>query len=316
MGRGRPCEPPSPWPPGTRGGVESWGSPVSQERKDEVRAMRNVALGSVLAVLLALPAAAQLKLPAPSPSAKVSQEVGLTEVTIEYSSPGVKGRKVWGALVPYEQPWRSGANAATKVTFSRDVTFGGKPVPAGTYALVTLPSAKGGWTVALSRELGLWTGKTYDPKDDVVRVSATTTQVPHRERLTYLFSNTTDDSTSLDLEWERLRVSVPVKVDTTAHAKANIQSSLGAAWRMHANAARYLSETQKDHDTALRYADTALSLDANWYTQWTKAEILARKGQFAEARKHAQAAWDAGQKDQNFFFRDAVSRALTEWKGK
>jgi Protein of unknown function (DUF2911) len=286
------------------------------ERKDEVRAMRNVALGSVLALALTFPAAAQqLRLPAPSPAAKVSQEVGVTDISVEYSSPAVKGRKVWGELVPMDQVWRSGANAATKVTFSRDVTFGGKPVPAGTYALVTVPSAKG-WTVALNKELGLWTGKQYDAKDDVVRVSATTAAVPHRERLAYIFSDTTDDGTRLDLEWEKLRISVPVKVDTRAQALASIQGATGGTWRVHANAARYLSETQKDHDAALQQADTAVALNPNWYTQWTRAEILARKGQYAEARKSAQAAWDLGQKEQNFFFKDQVSKALAEWKAK
>lgn len=278
--------------------------------------MRNVALGSVLALALAFPAAAQLRLPAPSPAAKVSQEVGLTDISVEYSSPTVKGRKVWGELVPMDQVWRSGANAATKVTFSKDVTFGGKPVPAGTYALVTIPSAKG-WTVVLNKELGLWTGKTYDAKDDVVRVSATTAAVPHRERLTYLFSDTTDDGTRLDLEWEKLRVSVPVKTDTTAHAQASIQGATGRTWSVHANAARYLSERQKDHDAALKQADAAVALSpASWYARWTRAEVLARKGQFAEARKSAQTAWELGQKDQNFFFKDQVSKALADWKTK
>lgn len=281
--------------------------------------MKNAVLASVCAVLLALaatPASAQLKLPAASPAAKVMQEVGVTDISIEYSSPGVKGRKVWGDLVPWDKPWRTGANQATKITFSRDVTFGGKPVPAGTYAIVTFPTQQG-WTVALSKELGLFGGgKAYDAKDDVVRVPATTTEIPHRERLAFLFSNTTDDSTSLDLEWEKLRVSVPVKVDTAAYAKANIQSSLDGSGRAHANAARYLADTVKDLATAQKYADTAVSIQPSWYNHWIRADILARQGKYAEARKAAQASWDLGNKDPNFFFRDAVSKALTEWKNK
>lgn len=279
-----------------------------------------MALGSVFSALVALasvPALAQqLELPAASPSAKVTQKVGLTEITIDYASPGVKGRKVWGDLVPWDKPWRTGANAATKITFSRDVTFGGKPVPAGTYSIVTVPSAKG-WTVALNKELGLWVGaKPYDTKDDVVRVPATTAEIPNRERLTFLFSNTTDDETSLDLEWEKLRVSVPIKVDTTAHTQASIKATLEGAGRAHANAARYVADTSKDYDTALKYVDTSIAIQSNWYNNWIKADILARKGQYAEARKFAQASWDLGNKDPNFFFRDAVSKALTEWKDK
>jgi hypothetical protein len=279
--------------------------------------MKQVVLGSVCAVLLALatPASAQLKLPAASPAAKVMQEVGVTEVTVDYSSPAVKGRPIWGALVPWEQPWRTGANQATKITFSRDVTFGGKPVPAGTYAIVSFPTQKG-WTVALNKELGLFAGKTYSEKEDVVRVSATTAEIPHRERLAFIFSNTTEDATSLDMEWEKLRVSVPIQVETAAHAKANIQSALDGTWRAHANAARYIADSSKDYDTALKYATTSVAIQPTWYNQWIRADILARKGQYAEARKAAQASWDLGNKDPNFFFRDAVSKALTEWKNK
>jgi Protein of unknown function (DUF2911) len=280
--------------------------------------MKNATLKSVfvvLAALITLPAAAQLQLPPPSPSAKVMQQVGLTDISIDYSSPGVKGRKIWGALVPWDKPWRSGANAATKVTFSKDVTFGGKPVPAGTYALVSIPTQKG-WTIALSKELGLWQGKDYDAANDVVRVPATTSTIPNRERLSYLFSNTTDTGTSLDLEWEKLRVSVPIAVDTVTQAQANIKNALDNAWRPHMSAASYVAEALKDVDTALKYVDTSLSIDSNWQNNWVKAELLAKKGNYAEARKHAQVAWDLGQKAPNFFYKDAVAKALADWKDK
>jgi hypothetical protein len=281
--------------------------------------MRKVAFGYVCAVLVGLaagPAVAQLKLPAASPAAKVVQDVGLTTISVEYSSPAVKGRKIWGELVPWEKPWRTGADASTKITFSRDVTFGGKPVPAGTYAIVTLPAQKG-WTLVLSKELGLWQGKTYDPKDDVVRVSATTAAIPHRERLAFIFSNTTDNDTSLDMEWEKLRVSVPIKADTGAQAQAAIKAEMDNAWRMPNRAARYELETTKNYDAALKYAEMSIAIQPTWYNNWTKAEALARKGNYAEARKFAQVAWDMGEKEgPGFFFKDAVSKALTEWKDK
>lgn len=280
--------------------------------------MKKAAFGyvlSALVALVALPAAAQLELPAPSPAAKVMQRVGLTDITVDYSSPAVKGRKLWGDLVPWDKPWRTGANAATKITFSKDVTFGGKPVPAGTYAIVTFPTAKG-WTMALNKELGLFAGKAYDAKDDVVRVPATTATIPARERLTFLFSNTTDNDTSLDMEWEKLRVSVPVKVDTTTHAQASIKAAMDNAWRGSANAGRYIADTSKDYATALKYLDNSLAIQSHWYNNWLKADILARQGNYAEARKFAQAAWDLGEKDQNFFFKDMVANALKEWKDK
>lgn len=275
---------------------------------------------AVLVVLGAAPASAQLELPAPSPAAKVMQKVGLTEITVDYSSPGVKGRKVYGDVVPWDKPWRTGANAATKVTFSKDVTFGGKPVPAGTYSLVTLPT-QSGWTAVLNKDLTIFGGgKAYDAKDDVVRVPATTTEIPSRERLTFLFSNTTDDQTSLDMEWEKLRVSVPVQINTAALAQANIQTAVNGAWNAMASAARYTAETTKDYPTALKYADNALAIRSNWYTNWIKADILAKSGKYAEARKLAQTALELGQKDPTpsffSFYKDSITKSVEEWKNK
>ncbi|WPB80859.1 DUF2911 domain-containing protein [Archangium violaceum] len=276
-------------------------------------------LGCVVAVVVALtslPASAQLDLPAASPSAKVMQAVGLTEISVDYSSPAIKGRKLWGELVPFGQVWRTGANLTTKISFSRDVTFGGKPVPAGTYAIVSIPTEKE-WTVVLNKELGLYGGgKAYDQKDDVARVSVTPTEAPNRERMTFLFSNTTEDQTSLDLEWGTLRVSVPVKTDTAKYAQDSIQAAVNGAWRSLANAARYVADTSKDYNTALGYADDSLAIQSHWFNNWVKADILARTGKYAEARKFAQTAWDLGQKDQNFFFKDQVAKALQDWKGK
>jgi hypothetical protein len=280
--------------------------------------MKNAALGAVLSALVflaAAPASAQMKLPAASPAAKVSQEVGVTEISIEYSSPGVKGRQVWGGLVPYDKVWRTGANAATKITFSKDVTFGGKAVPAGTYSIVSMPSQKG-WKVMLNKELGLFsTPAQYDAAKDVASVDATTTEIPARERLAFLFSNTTENSTSLDMEWEKLRVSVPIKVDTAAQAKASIQQASQQSASAHAQAARYLAEVN-DLQGAQKHADASVAIDSNWFNQWIRADILARQGKYAEARKAAQLSWDMGQKAENFFFKDQVQKALTEWKGK
>ena len=274
---------------------------------------------ALLVVLGAAPAVAQLELPAPSPSAKVMQKVGLTEISVDYSSPGVKGRKVWGELVGWDKPWRAGANAATKITFSKDVTFGGKPVPAGTYAIVTLPS-QSGWKVMLNKDLGIFAGKNYDPKEDVVTVPATTAEIPARERLTYLFSDTSDDKTSLDLEWEKLRVSVPIQMNTATYAQANIQAAVEGAWYSLASAARYTAENSKDFPTALKYADNAIAIRSNWYTHWVKAEVLSKSGKNADAAKSAQMALDLGNKDPNpaffSFYKDSIAKAAAEWKGK
>lgn len=255
-----------------------------------------------------------LELPAPSPAAKVSQRVGLTDIAIEYSSPAVNGRKIWGELVPFDKIWRTGANAATKITFSKDVKFAGKAVPAGSYAIVSHPTAKG-WSISLNKELGLFAGKEYSAKDDVVKVAATTAEIPHRERLTILFANTTPDATSFDLEWEKLRVSIPITVDTKAQVDANIKSATEGAWRVHANAARYLADNGGDLASALKYVDQSIAIQSTWFNNWVRADILKKQNNIVEARKAAQVAWDLGTKEKSgFFFKDQVEKALKEWK--
>ncbi len=273
-------------------------------------------LAASTVALSAMPAFADLELPSPSPAAKVMQHVGLTDITVEYSSPAVKGRKIWGDVVPFDKPWRTGANAATKITFSRDVTFGGLAVPAGTYAIVSFPGAKG-WDIVLNKNLAMGdAAREYDAKQDFGRVKATTAAIPLRERMTFVFAGTTDNDTSLDLEWEKLRVSVPIKVDTTAQALANIKKAVEGAWRPHANAARYMAETQKDLPAALSYIDASIAISSTWFNNWIKADILAKQGNYAEARKFAQIAWDLGEKDSNFFYKDQVAKALKDWKDK
>ncbi len=266
--------------------------------------------------LSATAAWADLELPAPSPAAKVAQRVGITDISLEYSSPAVDGRKIFGGVVPWDKAWRTGANASTKITFSREVRFGGADVLAGTYAIVTIPSEKG-WIVALNKDLSInVTDHTYDAKDELVRVKATTSAIPHRERLAFLFDNTKDDETSLDLEWDKLRVSVPIKVDTATHVAGSIKTTLDNAWRPYAQAARYLAEKKADYPGALTAVDNSLALKSTWLNNWIKADILHRQGNNAEALKFAQVAKDLGDKDPNFYYKDQVTKALTDWAAK
>lgn len=258
--------------------------------------------------------AQQLELPRPSPSAKVSQTVGLTEITVDYSSPAVKGRKVFGGLVPLGELWRTGANSATKITFSKDVTIADKPVPAGSYALFSIP-AKDGWTLILNKNPNQGGTGQYKQDLDLLRTTVKPQAVPSRERLTFLFSNTTESTTSLDLEWETTRVSLPIKANTDAQVTANIKAMEDNSWRPYNNAARYLLESKKDPEQALRLVDRSLSLREDWLNVWTKAQLLATKNK-AEACTLAQKAKALGDKSEQFFFADDVKKALADWKCK
>ena len=261
-------------------------------------------------------ARADLDLPRPSPFAKVVQTVGLTDITVDYSSPGVKGRKIWGAVVPTDQMWRAGANQATKITFSRDVTFAGKSVPAGTYAFFVIPT-KSAWTVILSKRFDqAGTGRDYKQADDLLRVQVQPKAAPFRERLAYLVTNFTDDKASLDLEWEKVRLSIPITVATGTQVAANITSTIDGIWRTYANAARYLLETKKDADTAGKYIDQSLALKEDWFNLWIKAEVMAAKGDFKDARAQGDRAYELGKKSEGFFLEPEMKKTLAEWKKK
>ena len=264
-------------------------------------------------------AAAQVapELPQPSPKARVEQRVGLTDFAVDYSSPGVKARKIWGSLVPYDQLWRTGANAATTLKASRDFTFGGTAVPAGTYSVFTIPGKKT-WTVILNTNLTVAATRGYDEKNDVARISVTPESAPFRERLAFQFSDTTDEATRLDIDWEKLRVSVPITVATTAQARANIDKALDDAWRPHFLSARWLLDSNGDLTQALGYIDTSIGIKSTWWNNWVKAQILAKQGHTAEAVAAAEQAQALGNGDPVYegFFKDEMVKTIADWKKK
>ncbi len=270
-----------------------------------------------LAVLAAAPAFAQqaLQLPAKSPGAKVTQTVGLTDITVEYSSPGVKGRKIWGGVVPYGQVWRAGANAATKITFSKDVVIDNNPVPAGSYAFFVEPTATT-WTLILNKEAQQFGAFKYHKEADFLRLTVKPQAIPNRERLAYLIQNFTEDSASLDLEWEKVRVSLPIKLKTHEQALANIAAATDNVAGPLTSSARYLLD-QKDYTKGLELIDRSLAIKETWLAVWVKAQLLAGTGKFKEAYPLAQKAQELGQKaGDEFFAADDVKKALAEWKGK
>ena len=273
---------------------------------------------AVLMAVLALAgwsarALAQVEIPRRNPKAKVIQHVGLTEVSVEYSSLAVRARSIWGHVVPYDRIWISGETPASKVTFSRPVVVGGTKVPAGSYALLVLPT-EGDWTLILNANASLVeSSKGYGQELDVARVKVRPETVPHRERLTFLFSDFTDDRARLDLEWERRRVSLPIEVNTREQVLAGI-SSLDDVWREYADAARYMLEVKKDYGAGLAYAEKSLALRETRYNDWIMASLLAAKGRYAEARDRADRAFRAppGAVDEAFS-EGEIGRAISDW---
>jgi hypothetical protein len=277
-------------------------------------------LGAALTALGLISSSAraqQLDLPRPSPLGKVSQVVGLTEITVEYSSPSVRGRKIWGTVVPYDTLWRTGANAATKITFSRDVTVAGKPVPAGTYALFTIPS-KSEWTIILNKNANQGGTNDYKEELDQVRWKARPHAGPAREHLTFSFPDFGDKGATLELAWEKLALPIPIGVHTDEQTHAAVEHIDDTVARMYISAARYMLEQKKDYPEGLRLVDKSIALKDDWLGYWTKASLLAAQGKYKEAYPLAEKADALGQKvgGPGYFFQAEVKKALTDWKKK
>ena len=146
-----------------------------------------------------------------SPKAAVIQTVGFTEVRIDYSRPGVKKREIWGKLVPYDAVWRAGANEATKITFSTDVTVEGKKLKKGSYSLFAIPG-KNDWTIIFNKVADQWGAFEYNESEDALRVKVKTEKAIWQEWLSYTINKASDTSAVIRLEWEKIKVPFKVEV--------------------------------------------------------------------------------------------------------
>jgi len=230
--------------------------------------------------------APQLHVPQPSQQASVSQTVGITEMKIDYHRPVVRGRTVWGDLVPYDQVWRAGANENTTISFSTPVTVGGRELPAGVYGLHTLPTA-GDWTVILSKNSSNWGSFRYEEKDDAVRLTAKPEPGPMTEALTYTFENPTADGVRVVLAWEKLRVPFQIDVATKDLVVASLERELYGLgqffWQPWNQAATYALQNDTHLDKAMEWVERSIQVNENFTNSRTKARLLAKRGDTAAA---------------------------------
>ncbi|MBC7447174.1 MAG: DUF2911 domain-containing protein [Hymenobacteraceae bacterium] len=261
---------------------------------------RLAATTAAVLLTITIPVRAQLALPQASPLAKVSQVVGLTEISVTYHAPGVKGRSIWGKLVPYGQVWRAGANQSTRVRFEDDVLVGGQRIPAGQYAFYALPTDSLNAYVIFNRDTARWGTEGYDPQADVFRVPVTMSAAPFTETLQYNFSNVRPASASLDLAWERRRLSVPIEVQVLPKAVANIRRAVALAkptdWLLLTQAAEFLVRADAEHEFALELLDRSLAIQKNYYNTWVKARLLAQKDEYKTAIILTRAAMQLGER--------------------
>lgn len=243
---------------------------------------------------------AQLKTPAPSPLQTVKQEFGLSSIELSYSRPAVKGRTIWGDLVPYGKVWRTGANGATTITFGDDVTFGGQKVPAGKYGLLTIPEAYQ-WTVIITKQLDVTSPAAYKQDQDVIRIKVNPIDLDFSlESFTMLFDNITGNSLNLMIGWDRKLAVIPITTEVDAKINAQIESLKGKENFPYYSAAVYYLEKGKDLNTALTWFDKAAQQnpEAFWVLH-QKAKCEAKLGKKKEAIATANKSIELATKAKN-----------------
>lgn len=282
--------------------------------------LRSVLAAGLAAACIAGPARAQLELPRVSPKSSVTQTIGLTEVTVAYSRPGVKGRTIWGDLVPFDKPWRTGANEATVLTVSDEVQFGGQKLPAGSYALLTIPG-KDGWQVVLNSDKDMWGANGYQESKDVLRVKvAPAAAAEAAEWMQFTFENLTATSGELVLRWEKTRVAVPITVDVNAKALANARAAMASAkaddWRTPYQAAGYCFNNDVALDEGQQWLEKSVAIQGTFPNLWLLARWQHKQGKKAEAIKTAGKAIAAGKAAKPPMDVSAAEKQLAEWSGK
>jgi tetratricopeptide (TPR) repeat protein len=265
----------------------------------KTRLFNQMALSLWLTVTIQLLNAQGITVPqTPSPAASVSQTIGISTITVDYSRPSVRGRVVWGELVPYgwnvqsfgnfkEAPWRSGANENTVIEFSHPAKVQGQNVPAGKYGLFFVINKDNTGEVILSKDTRSWGSFFYEKENDQLRANIQIRDVPNTETLTFDFINPDKTSTELVLNWEKKQF--PVKIEfavddlVIANAREELKGAVGFTWQGYASAANYALQSKANTDEALKWIDQAITMNKTFNTVRIKSDLMNLKGNTAQA---------------------------------
>ena len=242
----------------------------------------------------------QIRMPAPSPTQTIKQDFGLSSIELTYSRPGVKGRKIFGDLVPYGKMWRTGANGATRIKFGDDVVMGGQQVKAGEYALYTIPN-ENEWEIILNKGINNGGLTGYKPEEDVTRFMikpvALSTPV---ESFTIEFAEVKPASTELQLKWANTAVNVPITTDIDSKVMAQINDVMNKDNKPYYQSALYYAENGKDMKQALTWFDKAIEQNpTGYYIYYQKATALAKMGRKDEAKLTAKKSMEVARQEKN-----------------
>jgi Protein of unknown function (DUF2911) len=252
--------------------------------------------------------------PRPSPNATVSQTVGVTHITIDYSSPGVKDRTIWGELVPFGEVWRTGANEVTSITFDDPVLISGTILPEGTYGIHTIPG-ESEWEVIFSGNTEVDAGSQYDESKDKLRIKVMPNEVPFTERMIFIFTNTTENKTTVNFWWEKLQVSFDIEVSTEEIVLANAREEL--YWEPPYQAADYCLQNDVNLEQGLEWIQASVLLKEVYWNTRVLAQLQQKLGMNSKAITTMEKAIALGAKMENAPFDfDGMKNMLAEWKSQ
>ncbi len=253
------------------------------------------------AIIACMHAGAQtIKTPAPSPTQTIKQDFGISNIELSYSRPGMKGRKIFGDLVPYNKVWRTGANSATTITFGDDVTIGDVKVAAGKYGLLSIPD-KDKWTIIITKQLDVTSPAAYKQEMDVVRTEVKPVNMDESmESFTMQFANVKPASCDLEIMWDKTIVSLPITTDVETKVMAQIDNAMYKDNHPYYQAAMYYLENGKDLNIALNWFNKAIDQNPNAFWVWhQKANTLAKLGKKEDAIKAANKSIELAKAAQN-----------------
>ena len=275
--------------------------------------LKTIQLSMALVFILSLGSfGQQLKTPRPSPDATVTQFVGVTEVKIDYSSPAVKGRKIWGELVPFGEVWRTGANEATTITFSDAVKVNGTELAAGTYGIHTIPG-ESEWEFIFSKDTKIDGSSNFDKEKEVLRVKAKPEEHHFMERMTFLFTNVTDNSASVNLLWDKLNVSFNIEINTQELFLSKAREQL--SWSPTFQAAQYCLTTNTNLEEAYKWIEASCLINEVYWNTRVKAQIQNKLGMKNESIATMEKAIELGSKMESAPFDfDNMKKMLEDWK--
>jgi len=246
--------------------------------------MKKICLSVLAIACMALAGTAQVKMPAPSPTQTVKQDFGIGTIELIYSRPSIKGRKIFGDLVPLNKLWRTGANAATRIVFSEPVEIGGKKIDSGTYVLYTIPGIDT-WDIILNKGLDNWGIDGYKESEDVVRFKADADRMKNKlETFTIDFTDITPEICSMNIKWEKTSVSIPIVANFKDKVRAQIEAAMKTDKKPYWQAAQFYNEYDKNLPLALENATKAIEENKEAFWIWIyKAKIQKDMGDKAGA---------------------------------